>query len=228
MENNKNQKEYIVMTLSENGKVEELKEYLNSNLDVDITVGRGYCILMAVKNNHLDMVKFLAEETILGNLEYLVGESGTIALASINNRLEISEYLFNFWLNHPQHNEYKEAWEYGYCAAYTHQNKEIMGYYLFSEECIGYLNKDVIEESFIELYKVNDLELLKYLIFEAKLEKTEKIDEFLNNNEEKDLFNNKSKIAKKELIEYFNKSILMNKIENKLEIKNHKSLKNKI
>jgi len=228
MENNKNQKEYIIMTLSESGKVKELKEYINNNKDIDITVGKGYCILMAVKNNHLDMVKFLVEETTLGNLEYLVGSSGTIALAAINNRLEISKYLFNFWLNHTEKSQYKEAWEYGYCSAYAYQKKQIMDYYLFSEECFESINKDIVEESFIELYKINDLELLKYLIFEFKLEKTEKIDNFLNNKEEKDLFNNKSKIVKKELIEYFNKSILMNKIENKLEIKNHKSLKNKI
>lgn len=228
MDNNKNQKEYIVMTLSENGKEEELKEYLNNNLDVDITVGKGYCLFKAVINNHLNMVKFLTKNTPLGSLEYLTGESGAIALAAINNRLEISKYLFKFWLDSSENYKYKEAWEYGYCAAYSYQKKQIMDYYLFSEECNNYINKDIIEESFIELYKVNDLDLLKYLIFEFKIEKTPKIDDFLNNNEEKDLFNNKSKIAKKELIEYFNKSILMNKIENKLEIKNYKSLKNKI
>lgn len=214
------------MYYCEKGNLEELKNLLRNHPETDITVGVNYGLTYAAKKGHLNIVTYLLDNTIIGQDSRIYDEQGAYQVACYANQKEVVDYLFKHWKKNPYLKE--NAWEWGYSIAYIYEHQDLMDYFLNNIETIEFKNNDLIIDSFIELYKIENKELLMYLTFEYQLEYSSKIKEFLNDPNELGLGKRQNKIKKEEIKEWFVKQEFKNKLIDNYPDKNNFSKKIKI
>lgn len=146
------------MNYCEHGNLEKLRNLLRNHPETDITVGVNYGLTYAAKKGHLNIVSYLLDNTIIGQDSRIYDEQGAYQVSCSVNQKEVVDYLFKHWKKNPHLKE--NAWEWGFSSAYVYEHPDLMHYFLTNAETIEFKNNDVINESFFELYRIENKELL--------------------------------------------------------------------
>lgn len=219
------------MVLCQEGNLGAIKDLLRDYPETDIFVGNNHGLIQAVKRNHIEVVDYLLNKTELANSPNIYNEQGAYLVACDNGNNTLIEKLFSHWLTHKNLQKiHPYIWEYGFSSAYVHANEFTMRFFLENPIMTPYINIHLEEDNcFITLYQLERKDLLKMLIIDFSLEKTQAITDFLNNpNRVKNQFGHLYKIDKEELKDLFEKRDFNNQLNSNLPEKNIKIKSKKI
>lgn len=86
--------ENAFIDLCKKGNLLEIKKLLTVYSETDILLGNSHGLILAAKNNHLDVVTYLLEKTKIGNDINIYKDQGAYLVACDNNKIEIIKKFF--------------------------------------------------------------------------------------------------------------------------------------